>query len=173
MAKRGTTSSVRAIRQDVHTLGDASDEVAASAETRLIGYGEAAVDALIAGTRSDDPKVRFRCAWALGKIGSERSTAPLSYLVHDPDERVRYDALLALGESGRPEAAAVLADRARAATSADDIDAGAAATGLARLGAHAQSALEGLLSSGSSVARGYAHEVLATISRSPSDKPAA
>jgi HEAT repeat protein len=62
-----------------------------------------AIEPLIAALRHDpDAKVRRYAAWALGMMGDARSITPLIAAFADPDERVRWDAAVALEKIGAP-----------------------------------------------------------------------
>src|SRR5207245_3895874 len=64
----------------------------------LVREDERRVDAsLSAATRSPDPTLRQRAAWALGRIGSPSGEAPLLGLLSDPDPSVRRAAAYAVG----------------------------------------------------------------------------
>ncbi len=69
---------------------------------RMIGSTRA-VDALIAALLYDeDEKVRRYAAWALGILGGKRAVNPLIRAFSDSDERVRWDAAVALEKIGLP-----------------------------------------------------------------------
>ncbi|MDQ2799016.1 MAG: HEAT repeat domain-containing protein, partial [Armatimonadota bacterium] len=51
--------------------------------------------------------------WTLGKSRDSRALPTILRLTHDPDERVCYDAVLALGELGDTQAVPVLEEIAR------------------------------------------------------------
>lgn len=59
-------------------------------------------------TKESDPTVRARICWALGKIGSERSTPFLINALEDPNAEVRKYAIRAIGEMGSFETISVL-----------------------------------------------------------------
>lgn len=54
------------------------------------------VDALIAGLRHDNPKVRYNCAGAMDHFADDRCVEPLRYLLNDAVPRVRRMALHSL-----------------------------------------------------------------------------
>ncbi len=87
------------IQQHIENLGG-SEVVAQRAERCLIRFGEAAVAATLPFADDTRPDVRFRVAWILGKSRDPQALPVLIALTEDPDERVRYDATLALGELG-------------------------------------------------------------------------
>ena len=46
----------------------------------------------------ESPNVRHRVAWILGKTKNPRAFEAILKLTEDPDDRVAYDAIMALGE---------------------------------------------------------------------------
>lgn len=92
-------------------LGDDGD-AGQRAEANLVRYyGTRAIDDLIDLCADPNPTVRYRAAWALGKIGDARAFETVLALIDDPDERVQYDATLALGKLADPRAVDILVAR--------------------------------------------------------------
>ncbi len=58
--------------------------------------GEPAIQALLDGLKSQSPKVRSSCAWALGRIHDRRTIPHLQAVVKDQNETVRLEAARAL-----------------------------------------------------------------------------
>ncbi|GIJ44017.1 hypothetical protein Val02_09030 [Virgisporangium aliadipatigenens] len=86
-------------------LHDADEHVATAAINRLAATGRpAAVAALAAATTHDDPRMRARTAYALGRLGDPSATPALLALLHDADRHVRDQARDALGGIGAPAA---------------------------------------------------------------------
>jgi HEAT repeat protein len=68
----------------------------------LTGWGEAAVDPLIALLSDKDAIIRAYSAAALGGIPSDRAVGPLISLLDDGDSYVRRSAVESLGQTGSP-----------------------------------------------------------------------
>ena len=100
-----STDTHRRIVRHIDDLGSDVETRAINAERHLIRYGARAVDALItAATNSENPQVRFRAVFALGKIGDRRAYDCLMHCAGDPDPRVAHDAVVALGDLADPRA---------------------------------------------------------------------
>ena len=95
---REARNRAKRIEHLVTQLGGLDQRAALRAEGRLIHYGTLAVEALMEATASENPQVRFRAVWALGKIGDQRALALIRALTNDPDARVAYDAATVLQE---------------------------------------------------------------------------
>jgi len=82
-----------------------------SAAWKLVEVGGEAVEPLLAALERDaEPQVRFKAAWALGKIGDKRALDPLARtLLEDEDPSVREWAASALEAIGDLRAVPVLA----------------------------------------------------------------
>jgi HEAT repeat protein len=78
--------------------GDVLSRVRAARE--LLGWGECAVEPLIAELGSQEPAVRLAVIDALGNSGSRTAMEPLVAVLRDQDLSVRVAAALALGEIG-------------------------------------------------------------------------
>lgn len=76
------------------------DKRGSDAEMAVVRIGSAALPALIEAAGSEDPMVRYRAAWAIGKIGDSAGFDTRLRLMEDDDVRVRYDAIDALGKLG-------------------------------------------------------------------------
>lgn len=75
----------------------------------LAEVGEPAVPGLLEALGSTSPRTRARAAEALGYMGVGSAVPMLATALQDPDEHVRLDALLALGQLRGPEAEAAIA----------------------------------------------------------------
>ena len=64
----------------------------------LVGMGESAVPGLLEALEDPAPEVRYRAAWALGKIGDLRAIDPLIRAFNDNDSYVQWSAAEALAE---------------------------------------------------------------------------
>lgn len=97
-----TTSAdtLRRIRGHISNLASPDDATALQAEYCLIRFGRKALELLVAAAAHEDPRVRFRAVWALGKSRDRRALPTILELTQDADARVAYDAVLALGELG-------------------------------------------------------------------------
>lgn len=83
----GQTRDATCAEALVAALAD-SPEVNASAREALIDVGGAAVDALVAGLKSPERKIRESAAWLLGEIAEPRSFRPLVAALQDGDPTV-------------------------------------------------------------------------------------
>jgi HEAT repeat protein len=133
MTSSTSADTRRRIQRHLANLQSPDQKVAAEAENRLIRFGEKAVEPLLATVDHEDPQVRFRAVWALGKIGDARALPAILRLTEDPDERVAYDAVLALGELGDPRAMPRLREIAAGPADERTLDS-AARTALVKLG---------------------------------------
>jgi len=64
--------------------------------TRNRPYDEAAIKQLISGLKDDDPYIRWRSAWCLGKRREVGAVEPLTELLKDKESQVRWMAINAL-----------------------------------------------------------------------------
>lgn len=103
----------RRIGRHIANLGNADEPVARKAESRLLRSGKKAVRQLLEVVSSDNPQVRLRAVYLLGKSGDEQVFPVILRLVCDPDEHVRYDAVMSLGYLGDPHAIPVLEEIAK------------------------------------------------------------
>jgi len=67
------------------------------ASRELAAMGQAALPALVEGTRHDVPRVRYWSVAALSKIGGDRAAEAIKPLLNDPDRLVRSVAVWHLG----------------------------------------------------------------------------
>jgi len=97
------------IRQHATNLASPDSKISQRAEASLIRYyGKEAVDACIAACASENPAVRFRAVWVLGKTKAPEAFDTILALCDDPDKQVRYDAVAALGVLSDPRSVAPL-----------------------------------------------------------------
>lgn len=108
---------LKAIRRYLADLEDPRQTVASRAEGRLLvaiprlrRSRQVVVDLLLAATAHPVPHVRYRAVWALGATRSPRAYPTILARLQDPDERVRYDATMALGRFGYVQAVEPLID---------------------------------------------------------------
>jgi len=92
------------IQQHIDKLGSPDSTAALRSEGYLIRYGSKAVGLLIDATASNNPNIRCRAVWTLGKIRDGEAYSHIIKLIGDPEDVVRYDAVVALGELGDPHA---------------------------------------------------------------------
>ena len=109
--KKPKMAAMKPLSELVRALGDEDYFKRQSAAWRLVEAGGEAVAPLLAALGGDpDPQVRFKAAWALGKIGDERGLEPLARaLLEDEDPAVREWAASALEAIGDPRAVPPLA----------------------------------------------------------------
>jgi len=107
--------------------------------------GKSQLDALVAGLRVEQPRIRARAILGLGGIGPDARAALPALLsaTKDEDGRVRAAALRALGQVGPTEA--VLPSLLSAINDPEPMLRAVAAQSLARLGPEAKAAVPGLL----------------------------
>jgi HEAT repeat protein len=79
--------------------------LAGPAERRIASQGQAALPTVLKLSWDKRPHVRFRAAWMLGLIGGERAIRRLVQMTIDRNERVWYDAQMALSKLVHPLAA--------------------------------------------------------------------
>lgn len=89
-------------RTPYRTEGDASWVAYAGALRRLVGLGDKAVPALVAGCADGNFQVRALCARTLGFLGAKPATAALIKLLDDPQAPVAILAADALGQIQEP-----------------------------------------------------------------------
>jgi len=86
------------IQRHVANLGASDDGISRRAEACLIRYyGNDAIPYLIRACESDNSVVRYRAVWVLGHPRAAEVFDTIRRLCDDPDERVHYDAIMALG----------------------------------------------------------------------------
>lgn len=114
-------------------LASPDEATATQASLRLLRFGKIAIGQLLELVVSENPRVRFRIVYLLAKTGERELFPVVASFVHDPDDFVRYDAVMALGYLGDPRAIPLLEDLA---TQWDDpaCIASAACMSLARFG---------------------------------------
>ncbi|WP_395143618.1 HEAT repeat domain-containing protein [Armatimonas sp.] len=102
-----------------HLVNLASDDnaTATQAELRLLRFGKKAIRQLLELVASENPCVRFRVVYLLGKTGEQELFPMVASFIHDPDAHVRYDAVMSLGYLGDPRAIPLLEELA---TQSDD-----------------------------------------------------
>jgi len=61
-------------------------------------------------SQDDDPAIRNRAAFALGKVGTPAAIERLQMMVNDPDEDTRYNAAVALAHRGNGKSVETLAE---------------------------------------------------------------
>ena len=108
MADEISADTRRRINRHIANLGSVEENVAQKAESRLLRFGKKAVGQLIGVVSSDNPQVRFRAVYLLGKSGDPQVLSVTLRFIDDPDETVRYDAVMALGYLGDRRAIPVL-----------------------------------------------------------------
>jgi HEAT repeats len=123
----------RRIAGHLVNLASDDDATATQAELRLLRFGKKAIGQLLELAGSENPRVRLRVAYLLGKTGEPEVFPVVAAFVYDPDDLVRYDAVMALGYLGDPRAIPLLEELA---TQWDDpaCVASAACMSLARFG---------------------------------------
>ena len=92
----------------IANLGCGNRTIAVNAERNLIKYGPRAAAYLAAACDDENPEVRIRAVWALGKVGGPIGFEAIAKLCHDPDDRVAYDARVVMGYFGDPRGVPVL-----------------------------------------------------------------
>jgi len=96
-----TIRRTRRILEHIKNLGSDNKKVSEMAEQYLIRhYGSEPLPYAIQACKSENPVVRFRAVWILGKTKDPLAYETILGLCDDPDEGVRYDATLALGHLG-------------------------------------------------------------------------
>lgn len=98
----------RRIAGHLVNLASDDDATATQAELQLLRFGKKAIGQLLELVSSANPRVRLRVAYLLGKTGEPAVFPIVAALVHDPDDLVRYDAVMALGYLGDPRAIPLL-----------------------------------------------------------------
>jgi HEAT repeat protein len=98
----------RRIAGHLVNLASDNDATATQAELRLLRFGKKAIGQLLALVSSENPRLRLRVAYLLGKTGEPEVFPIVVSFVHDPDDLVRYDAVMALGYLGDPRAIPLL-----------------------------------------------------------------
>ena len=83
---------------------------------------------------SDNPQVRFRAVYLLGKSGDPQAFPVILRFISDPDATVRYDAVMSLGYLGDPRAIPVLEEIAQRTEENPDAMGSAALSSLMRFG---------------------------------------
>lgn len=121
------------IQQHIEKLGSPDSTAALRSEGYLIRYGSKAVGLLIEATASNNPNIRCRAVWTLGKIRDGEAYSHMVKLMGDPEDVVRYDAIVALGELGDPHAIDPLIAVMQDPSSSGEL-ASAAAMALAKFG---------------------------------------
>ena len=106
----------------IQKLGNSNDYFERQkAAWALVGLGEAAVDVLINALKTGEfSDLRYKAAWALGKIGSSRAIEPLGdALLNDSDYVVREWSAAAIEAMNNPLAVPYLAKAIRSDSSRD------------------------------------------------------
>ena len=89
------------IRRHIENFANPDLHVSSMAERYMLRhYGVRAIDQLIKACDHTNPMTRLRAAWVLGYTKDPRAYGPILRLTEDPNERVRYDATVALGILG-------------------------------------------------------------------------
>lgn len=86
----------------IRELHDEDKDKRKEAMEALVECGNSALIPLIDLLYDDSWVIRYRAAEALGLIGDERSTGPLTLLLKDEKDHVRYMAAKGLGYIGQP-----------------------------------------------------------------------
>ena|SRR5579883_2898429 len=154
-----TADTRRRIEAHIANLGDEDQNIALSAQRRLIRFGTKAVDALTKACESANPQVRYRAVWALGKIGDNCAYGTILRLTNDPAGEVSYDAFMALGVLGDERAIVPLADKVRHAA-IEDVNASAAAMALSKFGEKAIPIAREIARTGSNYGKQMAQQIL-------------
>ena len=102
----------RRIAGHLVNLASDDDATATQAELRLLRFGNKAIGQLLALVGSENPRLRFRVVYLLGKTGESEVFPVVASFVYDPDDFVRYDAVMALGYLGDPRAIPLLEELA-------------------------------------------------------------
>jgi len=101
------------IQHLIEGIGNPDNDIQIHSEKSLIKIGLPAVNALVEATKHENPQIRWRAAYSLGRIGDNRAFDAILDLVINPDSRdsvTRYEAFLALGYLGDPRAIPPLAE---------------------------------------------------------------
>lgn len=124
------------IKRLIKKMEHPSDWVASKFTLRLSRMHGQAVSHVEPLIKHADPRVRYRAVWILGKSRDPDVFETILSCVEDPDHRVVYDALMALGDLGDRRAISYL--RALADHFDDDPNGldGAARIALTKLGVH-------------------------------------
>jgi HEAT repeat protein len=93
LAQKGTLETIDAL---VWSLSCDNWYARSGAAKTLENLGEKSVDSLIRYLKDEDPEMRWRSAWILGKIRSRRSVAAFLEALEDPDWMVQNEAAVAL-----------------------------------------------------------------------------
>jgi len=94
----GRLGDPRGVRALIGLWKDPSAETRTKAAESIVESGGGAVESLILALGDEDPYVRWRSAWTMGKIGDTRSVEPLIKTLDDDAPEVRWMAVHALGE---------------------------------------------------------------------------
>ena len=127
------------VKHLIEKLQHSSDDVAARAEGRLVLLGKRAVPQVLRLVDHSDPRVRFRAIWVLGKSRDPAGYEAILSHVEDCDDRVAYDAMMALGELGDARAISHLQLLASKLQGHPEGLGSAAMSALARLGVELES----------------------------------
>lgn len=116
------------VTKDIAALGSRHPEVARHAEHRLFRSaarlrraGAHVIQPLLDATHDPNPEVRFRALWVLAATRAPGAYERLLALIQDPDERVRYVAVEALGRFGYGEARDTLVELLRSGDPSDGL----------------------------------------------------
>jgi HEAT repeat protein len=162
---RAMTRADKQIQQHIENLDSADFDTSCRAEGYLIRYyGSRALVPLIWACGNPNATVRFRAVWALGQTLDPRAYEIILRLIDDPDQRVRYDATIALGILGDLRALEPL----RRATLLEDVSR-PGYEGLYRLGLAAVPIFEELLQSESPHNRHVAINCLGNLAEDTGD----
>jgi HEAT repeat protein len=152
----GDKRTMARIRRHIDNLNSPDEAVSSRAEGYLMRYyGARALEPLIEACDHPNPVVRFRALWALAHTRDRLAYDTILRLMDDPDERVRYDATVALGVLGDLRAVEPLAEPLLR-----DDETRPAVMAFIRLGPATIPAMEEILRKGNARARWQAIQVL-------------
>ena len=97
-------SQQQVIEDLIHTIISGNDQEGHAAEQALANVTQVKVRDLSELVGHIEPRVRYRLAWLLGKISDNMSVTLLAAMTMDRDERVSYDAFMALSHRDDKEA---------------------------------------------------------------------
>ena len=100
-AALGRIGGLQAAAGLVGALRDANWNVRSQARRALVAIGAPAVEPLARATADPDPGLRWRAAWALGRIGGDEAARVLEMMRADPDGDVRNEVAAAAERKSR------------------------------------------------------------------------